>query len=58
MTSTQTGTSTPAPAATRYDTAAIQADPDVRDQWLASGMETGVNDGYAAIDALLAEGGL
>ena len=27
-----------------------------RDAWLASGMETGVNDGYAKIDALLAEG--
>lgn len=26
-----------------------------RDQWLASGMETGVNEGYAALDALLAE---
>ncbi len=31
---------------------------EARDQWLASGMETGVNDGYAAIDALLAEGDL
>ena len=27
-----------------------------RDAWLASGMETGVNDGYAALDALLADG--
>jgi uncharacterized protein YndB with AHSA1/START domain len=26
-----------------------------RDQWLASGMEVGVNDGYAKLDALLAE---
>jgi uncharacterized protein YndB with AHSA1/START domain len=26
-----------------------------RDAWLASGMETGVNDGYAKLDALLAE---
>jgi uncharacterized protein YndB with AHSA1/START domain len=26
-----------------------------RDQWLASGMETGVNDGYAKLDAMLAE---
>lgn len=25
-----------------------------RDQWLASGMETGVDDGYAKLDALLA----
>jgi uncharacterized protein YndB with AHSA1/START domain len=24
-----------------------------RDQWLASGMETGINDGYAKLDALL-----
>lgn len=27
-----------------------------RDQWLSSGMEVGVNDGYAKLDALLAEG--
>ncbi len=27
-----------------------------RDAWLASGMETGVNDGYAKLDALLADG--
>ncbi len=27
-----------------------------RDQWLASGMETGVNDGYAKLDQLLTEG--
>jgi uncharacterized protein YndB with AHSA1/START domain len=26
-----------------------------RDQWLASGMETGVEDGYAKLDALVAE---
>ena len=26
-----------------------------RDQWLASGMETGVDDGYAKLDALIAE---
>lgn len=29
-----------------------------RDGWLASGMEVGVNDGYAKLDALLAEGAL
>ena len=29
-----------------------------RDAWLSSGMEVGVNDGYAAIDRLLAEGAL
>ncbi|MFZ0158620.1 MAG: SRPBCC family protein [Kineosporiaceae bacterium] len=27
-----------------------------RDAWLRSGMETGVNEGYAKLDALLAEG--
>jgi len=27
-----------------------------RDAWLASGMEVGVNDGYAKLDALLAAG--
>lgn len=27
-----------------------------RDGWLASGMETGLNEGYAALDELLAEG--
>ena len=27
-----------------------------RDQWLASGMETGVNDGYHKLDDLLSEG--
>ena len=26
-----------------------------RDQWLASGMETGVDQGYAKLDALVAE---
>ncbi len=26
---------------------------EARDQWLASGMETGVNDGYAKLDTLL-----
>jgi uncharacterized protein YndB with AHSA1/START domain len=29
-----------------------------RDQWLASGMETGVNEGYAALEALVADGTL
>jgi hypothetical protein len=27
-----------------------------RDQWLASGMETGINDGYNKLDLLLSEG--
>lgn len=27
-----------------------------RDAWLSSGMDTGVNEGYAALDALLADG--
>jgi uncharacterized protein YndB with AHSA1/START domain len=31
---------------------------EARDGWLSSGMETGVNDGYAAIDELLADGAL
>jgi uncharacterized protein YndB with AHSA1/START domain len=26
-----------------------------RDQWLASGMEVGINDGYAKLDTLLTE---
>jgi uncharacterized protein YndB with AHSA1/START domain len=29
-----------------------------RDQWLASGMESGVNDGYAKLDGMLADGSL
>jgi uncharacterized protein YndB with AHSA1/START domain len=29
---------------------------DDRDAWLRSGMEVGVNDGYAAVDRMLAEG--
>ena len=29
-----------------------------RDAWLRSGMETGVNEGYAKLDALLAEGAI
>jgi hypothetical protein len=28
---------------------------EARDQWLASGMETGVDEGYAKLDALLVE---
>jgi uncharacterized protein YndB with AHSA1/START domain len=31
---------------------------EARDGWLASGMEVGVNDGYAAIDQMLADGTL
>ena len=31
---------------------------DARDGWLRSGMEVGVNDGYAAIDRMLADGTL
>jgi hypothetical protein len=27
-----------------------------RDAWLASGMETGVNEGYAKLDGMLADG--
>lgn len=29
---------------------------EARDQWLASGMETGVSEGYAALDRLVADG--
>ena len=29
---------------------------EARDGWLASGMEVGVNEGYAALDRLLADG--
>ncbi|MGE0881423.1 MAG: SRPBCC family protein [Acidimicrobiia bacterium] len=29
---------------------------EARDQWLASGMETGVNEGYAKLDRVLADG--
>ncbi len=29
-----------------------------RDAWLASGMETGINDGYSKLDTLLADGAL
>jgi uncharacterized protein YndB with AHSA1/START domain len=31
---------------------------EARDGWLRSGMETGVNEGYAKLDALLADGSL
>jgi uncharacterized protein YndB with AHSA1/START domain len=31
---------------------------EARDAWLRSGMEVGVNDGYAAIDRMLADGAL
>jgi len=31
---------------------------ETRDQWLRSGMETGITEGYAALDQLLAEGHL
>ena len=31
---------------------------EARDGWLASGMEVGVNEGYAALDRLIAEGAI
>ena len=31
---------------------------EARDAWLRSGMETGVNDGYAALERMLADGAL
>ncbi len=41
---------------TRLHAQSLLASFEARDGWLASGMETGVNDGYAKLDALLAAG--
>lgn len=43
---------------TRLHATALCDSFEGRDQWLASGMESGVNDGYAAIDRMLADGAL
>ncbi len=43
---------------TRLHTQSLVDSFEGRDAWLASGMETGVNDGYAKLDALLASGGV
>jgi uncharacterized protein YndB with AHSA1/START domain len=41
---------------TRLHAESLCASFEERDGWLRSGMEVGVNDGYAALDALLAAG--
>lgn len=41
---------------TRLHTQSLVDSFEGRDAWLASGMETGVNDGYAKLDALLEAG--
>jgi uncharacterized protein YndB with AHSA1/START domain len=40
---------------TRLHAASLTDSFEGRDAWLASGMEVGVNDGYAKLDALLAD---
>ena len=45
-----------APGRTRLDAVSLCGSFEERAQWLESGMESGVQDGYAALDALLAEG--
>jgi uncharacterized protein YndB with AHSA1/START domain len=42
---------------TRLHATSLTDSFESRDAWLASGMEVGVNDGYAKLDALLANGG-
>ncbi len=41
---------------TRLHTQSLVDSFEGRDAWLASGMETGIDDGYAKLDALLAAG--
>jgi uncharacterized protein YndB with AHSA1/START domain len=43
---------------TRLRTQSLVDSVEGRDAWLASGMETGVNQGYAKLDQMLAEGAL
>ncbi len=43
---------------TRLRTQSLCDSISERDQWLRSGMEVGVNDGYAKLDGLLADGSL
>lgn len=43
---------------TRLHATSLCASFEARDGWLRSGMEVGVNDGYAAIDRMLADGTL
>jgi len=51
MTMTDLGNGT-----TRLDSQSLVDSFESRDAWLRSGMEVGVNDGYAKLDALLADG--
>ena len=41
---------------TRLRTQSLVDSFEARDAWLASGMETGVNEGYAKLDRMLADG--
>ena len=41
---------------TRLVAESLSSSFEDRDAWLRSGMETGVNDGYAKLDGLLAAG--
>ena len=41
---------------TRLHSTSLTDSFEGRDAWLASGMEVGVNDGYAKLDGLLADG--
>jgi uncharacterized protein YndB with AHSA1/START domain len=43
---------------TRLRTTSLVGSFEERDAWLRSGMEVGVNDGYAKLDRLIAEGGV
>ena len=43
---------------TRLRTQSLIDSIESRDAWLASGMETGVNEGYAKLDGMLADGAL
>ena len=45
-----------APGRTRLHGASLCDSFEARDAWLASGMETGVNEGYAKLDAMMADG--
>lgn len=43
---------------TRLHARSLVGSFEERDAWVASGMETGINDGYAKLDGLLADGAL
>jgi len=44
------------PGRTRLRTQSLVDSFEGRDAWLASGMETGINEGYAKLDRMLADG--